>query len=221
MKILDNNVAILEGDTHISKWVVEARRLDHDYSTLEILLPFINSGDYVVDAGAFIGDHTIAYLKAVGSEGKVFAFEPNPDAYQCLCHNCPAAVTFNSGLSDRPSVAGYKHDENAGASHITRDTVRDRAVQLITLDFLRLRRCNFIKLDVEGCEYEALVGAAETITRHKPVMWIEVNEGALNRRGETPEELTSLLRDFGYDIRPYPESLGPQYDILCTPLRTS
>ena len=218
MKILDNNIAVLEGDTHISKWVTESRRLDHDEYSLGIILPHIDSGDWVVDGGAFIGDHTIAYLKAVGPEGKVYAFEPNPAAYSCLYHNCPDAVTFNGGLSDREHFAEYEFHSNAGASHVVHG---EGSTHLFTLDSLNLRRCDFVKLDVEGCELEALLGAQQTIERFRPVLWVEVNEGALARRSNTPDELLRLLeRQYGYTAIPYPKDRGPQYDVLCTPSQT-
>lgn len=214
MKILDNNIAVLEDDTHISKWVQETRRLDHDEYSLGIILPHLDPGDWVVDGGAFIGDHTIAYLKAVGPEGKVYAFEPNPAAYACLYHNCSEAVTFNAGLSDRESFVNYRAADNAGAGHVGAD---DGPIHLFTLDSLNLRRCDFLKLDIEGCEYEALVGAAKTIGQHKPVLWIEVNEGALIRRMRNGAQLRKLIESYGYTLYPHPEQGGEQYDVLCIP----
>lgn len=218
MKILENNVAVLEGDTHISKWVEQSRRLDHDEYSLGLVLPHIDLGDWVVDAGAFIGDHTIAYLRAVGPEGKVYAFEPNPAAYSCLYHNCPEAISFNAGLSDREAFLTYNGSENAGAGHIGHG---EGVTHVFTLDSLNLRRCDFLKLDIEGLEFDALQGAKNTILEHRPVMWVEVNESALARQGKKPEDLLQLVENgLGYDIAAHPENRGPQYDILCTP-RTS
>lgn len=215
MKILPNGIAVIEGDTHISQWVIDTHRLDHDEYTLGLVLPHIEEGAWVVDAGAFIGDHTTAYIKKAGPKGKVFAFEPNPAAYSCLCHNCPEAVTFNCGLSDKDATVNYSHNENAGAGHIE---FKAGSVKLVTLDSLNLRRCDFLKIDIEGCEYEALLGAQETIARCRPFMWIEVNEGALARRSSTPEKLLCLIeKQYGYKTNPYPPEQGPQYDILCTP----
>lgn len=215
MKILPNGIAVIEGDTHISQWVMDTRRLDHDEYTLGIVLPHIEEGAWVVDAGAFIGDHTVAYIKKAGPDGRVFAFEPNPAAYSCLCHNCPEAVTFNCGLSDRETAVNYSPNQNAGAGHIE---FGSGDIKLVTLDSLNLRRCDFLKLDIEGCEYEALLGAQKTISIHRPIMWIEVNEGALARRNRVPYELLSFVTDtLGYEIEPFPPERGPQYDILCIP----
>ena len=119
MKILPNNIAVLENDSHISRWVEETGKLDHDEYSLPIILKHIKEGDYVVDAGAFIGDHTVAYVKAVGSTGRVYAFEPNLSAYECLVYNCPSAITIKAGLSNKPSSQFLSVAENAGASRIS------------------------------------------------------------------------------------------------------
>lgn len=52
---------IIDGDTHISKWVEETGRLGHDQDLLPRILKLIRPGDVVVDVGAFIGDHTFDY----------------------------------------------------------------------------------------------------------------------------------------------------------------
>jgi len=66
VKILDNGIAVIEGDTHISSWVESTGRFDHDQNALPIILEHIKEGDWVVDGGAFIGDHTKAYKDKVG-----------------------------------------------------------------------------------------------------------------------------------------------------------
>lgn len=218
MKILPNNIAVIEHDTHISLWVEQAGRLDHDQYALPIILEHIRPGDWVIDAGAFIGDHTRAYLDRVGPKGHVFAFEINPEALECLRHNCAGAIIARVGLSDRESYIGYASSSNAGAGHVLE---KRGEIRLIPLDKLQFPRCDFIKLDIEGCEVEALRGASTMIQRFNPKMWIEVNEGALARRGHTPEDLIELVKSFGYSITAYPPEGKAQYDILCIPQQTS
>ena len=75
-------VYIIDGDTHIGKWVEQSSRLDHDQNTLPLLVPYL--GGTVIDVGAFIGDHTEFYCQ---HSGTVYAFEPNPLAFECLHRN--------------------------------------------------------------------------------------------------------------------------------------
>jgi FkbM family methyltransferase len=213
VKILENGIAVLDGDTHISSWVELEGRLDHDQNSLPIILEHINEGDVVVDAGAFIGDHTIAYLEKVKAAGCVFAFEPNPKAFQCLIHNCPMAKAFNYGLCSHAGEAFLELCENVGASSIGEV---GKAIKLMCLDELNLDRLDFIKLDVEGYELKALRGAEGLIDTYRPTMWIEINKGALEKQGAIPKDIFTFLLDYGYEIKMFPEEGGDQYDILCT-----
>ena len=217
MKITDKNIAIIEDDTHISYWVEESGRLDHDNYALPIILEHINPGNTVVDAGAFIGDHTIAYCNAVGSTGEVYAFEPNTKAYECLEYNCKTAKTYNLGLSNKAETVYYSEDKNAGAGRILRDVTTSTQIKTITLDSLKLKALDFLKIDVEGYEVGVLEGAALTITKYRPKMWIEINGGALAQQGKTATDIESFLSNLNYTYTAYPE-VGDQYDLLCIPL---
>jgi len=214
VKILPNGIAVIEGDTHISKWVEESGRLDHDQYALPIILEHIEEGHLVVDAGAFIGDHTRSYLDKVGAGGIVMAFEPNPEAFECLVYNCPEADTIPFGLSDASTPARLGKRANAGASMIGDE---GEFIQLDRLDNYGLKQLDFLKLDVEGYEMNALEGARNTIAHFRPKMWIEINEYALNQQDCSPREIYRFLEGFNYEIIPYPEDNIPQYDILCIP----
>jgi len=194
--------------------VEESGRLDHDQYALPIILEHIEEGDWVVDAGAFIGDHTRAYLDKVGDSGVVMAFEPNSEAFECLVYNCPDADTLPLGLSDCSTPARLQLRTNAGASMIGDE---GSWIQLVELDSYNLPQLDFLKLDVEGYELNALRGARKTIKVHRPNMWIEINEYALNQQGVTPRDVYRFLDEFDYDITSYPEDSIPQYDILCIP----
>jgi FkbM family methyltransferase len=215
VKILANGIAVIEGDTHISRWVEDSGRLDHDEYALPIVLEHIHRGDWVVDAGAFIGDHTRAYRDKVGDYGHVIAFEPNPKAFECLVHNCPSVDCFNFGLSDLDGGASVHENANSGASRL----VKGGSVMLVKLDDYNLPQLDFLKLDVEGWEMKALRGAEETINIHRPVMWIEINKGALEEQGAEPKDVIRFAHDYGYEVIPYPDEGGPQYDILCIPCK--
>jgi FkbM family methyltransferase len=220
MKILNNNIAVIEGDNCISKWVEETGRLDHDQNALPYILPHINEGNTVLDIGAYIGDHTIAYSNKVGETGEVMAFEPSINAYRCLKHNMlgiknvfcqQVAVGLKNGRTDIQEVEG-----NDGMNYI----LEGGTVEMIKIDFLKLKKCDFIKIDVEGYELDVLKGAKNTIKKFKPKLLIEINNETLTRVGVDRKQIFEWLNDMGYEYENIYEPFGqglyePQMDIIC------
>lgn len=223
MKILENNIAILEEDHYICRWIQESGKLDHDQNMLPIVLRYIKKGDVVIDAGSFIGDHTIAYANKVGSTGKVFAFEPNHEAFKCLVHNM-ANYSYvecrSEGLSNKnSSLFIHEYPDNIGMTYLSEKG--EKQIETITIDSLELKRCDFIKIDCEGHEIEVITGAHETIKKFKPKMLIEVNKMALERAGFKKEELITLVKLYGYKVQDvYGKKIEDmknevQFDMLC------
>lgn len=217
MKILPSGVAVLDEPNWISKWVEQSGRLDHDQTLLSVLLNYIHEGDWVIDGGAFIGDHTKAYLKQVGETGKVIAFEPNKEAFECLVYNCKDSINLNVGLSDKFGSMNMISGENKGATY----GVPGDSVATINLDLLGLPRLNFMKLDIEGMEVKAIHGAKQTILKHKPVICVELNKSALERNGSCSMELVDTIVGLGYETKkvyPGDNIYAPQLDLLFIPL---
>ena len=226
MTILENGVAIVESDTHIGAWVRECGDLIHDKWAVPKTCAHIKPGDFVLDIGANIGSHTLGYSRAVGATGKVWAFEPNPVAYECLKWNMDAFCTnvhcFKVGLSDKPAKCRIYQSQNVGASMLFEldETEGGAETSVTTLDSIfadsHEPKVNLLKADGEGWELRILRGAEQVIRKDKPIMFIEVNEGALNRQGSTEKELLDFITSLGYRIEP--TDSGAQYDVFCFPL---
>lgn len=146
------------------------------------LLQIIKPGSMVLDVGAHIGTHTLAFAKAVGPAGHVVAFEPQRWAHSYLCANVVlnsldnvttmrAAVGGECGKRQIPGV-NPREPQNFGAVDLRRDDIGE-AVDCVTIDSLDLKGCNLIKIDVEGMEFDVLDGAADTIQRYHPVLFVE------------------------------------------------
>lgn len=214
-------VAVLSDDTHISRWVKENGRLDHDQNMLPLVLKYINPGDTVIDIGAYIGDHTCAYAEKVGKDGFVVAFEPMEEAFECLSWNMDSCgynqvVCFPIALSDKAMRYSIVRDYNGGASFIIADP--DGPGETKTLDEYSFERVDFIKIDAEGYELEILTGGEHMINNFKPKMLIEVNRHALARRGLRPERLFEWLENHGYGYRNIYQGQGiddVMFDALC------
>ena len=175
------------------------------------------NGDGVValDCGANIGVHSIECARHMAGWGSIVAIEAQERIFYALagnialnnCHNARAmwaAVGAENGAIDVPDIdynvpASYgsleirssERNENIGQA-VSYDKAHTSPIRLLTIDSLDLSRIDFIKIDIEGMELEALDGARETIARHQPVMAIEHIKTDLN-------QLVQFLTDFGYD----------------------
>jgi FkbM family methyltransferase len=190
---LPNKQWILEGDTHISKWSREWGTIKCDPALFDIMTPWLKDVDVVWDIGACIGDHTRFYLD-IGKT--VVAVEPNPLAFRCLAHNCPEAILLNAAASASPGTLRFIPDINAGASRVFQDGPLN--VEAVRMDDLALPPPGFIKIDAEGWEHDVLAGMTNTLRANHPLMFIEINAGALSTNGHSTNELVTMLKDIGY-----------------------
>lgn len=227
MIILPNGVAALEGDVMSAD--VLTRGICQDLMVKADILPLLKQGDWVVDGGAAIGDHTVPYLDAVGENGKVFAFEPIPEFFKCLEYNCRGRGSiFNLALWDEDGVDLFAHiaPGNVGASSVNKNGSSNGVdevigpIKTIRLDSMNLDRLDFVKLDTEGSEYFAMLGMEETVRRCKPKIVIEMNPNPAAVHGLTSEDVYKLLDKWGYDHKPIRNSSQkrcPACDILAFP----
>lgn len=224
MKILPNGIAVLEGDSHVGRWIEDCGHLDHDTFTTRVAGEHIKEGDTVLDVGSLYGDHACYYSQKVGPNGIVHAFEPNPEAFECLTHNMrlyPNVKCHQAALSDR-KVQGFVQVDNAnmGMAWVNSHGDLKRVIEMLPLDDFNLPRVDFIKIDAEGHEPRILLGAQNTIMLFRPIMLIEVNKPALERSNFKSSSIYSILAMYGYNCRCIQgdDKLGEvQYDILCWP----
>jgi len=227
MKIIQDKdrgeVAVLENDSHYSKWVENHKSLCTDKTVPDHLLPLIPLGGTVVDVGANIGTHTVQYAERVGSKGKVFAFEPYKPSFDCLRFNCkylPQVKCHNMALGwMKGHVKILKpSDNNMGAVAV--EWCEEGNVAVMPLDYLKLKRCDFIKIDAEGFEVLVLFGAAATIGQFHPFVYVELNDGALARMGRTKQDVLGFMEIRNYEVKflaPEHNLKMSQVDILFVP----
>lgn len=212
-------IHVLRNDSHLSRWLEQAGRLDIAEAEISSFAHLIPAGGTVIDAGACLGDHTATYAKLVGPTGTVLAFEPGLLTYEALWRNFqdkPHVLCFHAALGHHEGRTFHKLAENVGGSHLGDE---GDSVKLTTIDALGLARLDFCHFDAEGFEPQVLRGGRETLTRLKPAMVLEINKGALARFGSTAETVYTLLNELGYD---WAEMAGgtresEQRDILCLP----
>jgi len=192
---------VVVGDTLRTIWVKERKKLDVDH-LIPAICEFIKKGDTIIDVGANIGDHTIAYIRAVGAGGRVIAFEPDPECFACCVLNCGTfADMYNAAALDKRARVGLQTIANRGENFVRLDAA-DGEIVGFPIDDLRLDRVDLVKIDVEGAEMMVLRGASETILALHPLIICELVEAQLNRFRTTIDEVKSWLGLMGYVGRP-------------------
>jgi len=218
----EHEIAVLEGDTHIGRWIEESRRLDHDQNALPRIGRLIGPESVVWDVGAFVGDHTAYYASKAR---RVLAFEVAADARTCLIENVRLYGNVEIWLTpvgDGVKVVATDGPEqaNMGARSLTFSRGRG-AIRTLRLDDVASLPPSLIKLDIEGMEISALRGANLTLREHHPIIVCEVNRLALERAGTSPAELHAVLTGHGYKMRDlfteqpwHPDDERPQFDVV-------
>ncbi|MGL1861913.1 MAG: FkbM family methyltransferase [Pseudodesulfovibrio sp.] len=168
---------------------------DGQYLLRDICMP--EAGDVVLDLGAFLGDSAVAFSRLVGDSGHVYSFEALSSQFETLKTNL---AHFNCGnVTPCFNAAWNKAEElymssNRGSSSIGSG---DHPVPGIRVDdFVRERgieQVDFIKMDIEGAEQEAIEGCGETIKTFKPKLALSAYH--------KPEDLY-LLMEMVSDLHP-------------------
>lgn len=168
---------------------------------VELFRAYVLPGDMVVEVGANFGAHTVPLARLTGPGGTVVAFEPQRLAFQALCGNValnslPHVITVPSAVGAEPGVLHVPQldpdAEQSIGSLALGGHAEGELVPVATLDRLRLARLDFLKVDVEGMECEVVRGARETITEHRPVLYVECD------RPERERELLDLIHGLEY-----------------------
>lgn len=172
---------------------IEAERIDE----LASKGCFKNRGT-AIDGGAHVGSMT---LKLAQYFDTVWAFEPCDEAYEYLLENTQhdhRIMPMPMALMDRKCSVNVRAPR--GRTTLTaRQVSYQGEIPAITIDSMQLDRCDFIKLDLEGCELLALRGAEETIKRFHPVLMIEFHDNELGRRfGYMNDDVIQFLKKHGY-----------------------
>lgn len=170
-------------------------------SELDLVSQVLKPGDVVLDVGANIGTHTVAFAKKVTDTGVVIAFEPQRLTFQLLCGNvalnaltnvmCQNVVVGEAPGSVLIPALDPTVEWNFGAVKSEGHKTGEQT-PVVRIDDLRLRRCNLIKIDVEGAETRVLGGARATIALHRPVLFVE------NNSEEGSPAILRMLDGLGY-----------------------
>ncbi|KIL99004.1 SAM-dependent methyltransferase [Paramagnetospirillum magnetotacticum MS-1] len=185
-------------------WVGRSLAVYGEYSEGETALfrQILRAGDTVVEAGANIGGLTLPLAGLVGARGRVLAFEAQRPIHAVLTTNLmlnglqqvwAERVALGAAAGNiKVPLLDLSRTGNFGGISTGGDVGED--CPLVTLDSYGLQSLKLIKIDVEGAESEVIDGARHTITRTRPVLYVE------NDRKEKSAALIARILDLGYRL---------------------
>lgn len=192
-------------------WIIKETCLDRQY---ELFGTKVEDGWTVIDIGAGLGDFAILIARE-NPNSRIYAYEPFPESYQLLqenivlndVHNISAfqmAVGARSGKM-RLFATGEAVQHTTTVHGQPEGPIPCAEVQGLALDDVLvingIERCDFLKMDCEGCEFEVLFGASPATLERISRMCLEYHDG-FTQFAHT--DLIRYLHQHGFQTRVTP-----------------
>jgi FkbM family methyltransferase len=178
----------------------------------------IKSNDIIIDVGAHIGLFTL-FASQKCKDGKIYAFEPVRENYEILLSNITTnnlsnVISFNAAVTNKDGFAKiYLSKDDAGHSTMsaTEISVDVKSKSLNTFLESEIEKCNFLKLDCEGAEYEIIESLTNGSLKKIDKMCIEYHNAI--KQQNSFNNLLSKLKNSSYQVtvKPISENIGMIY----------
>ena len=189
---------------------------DYEAENFSLLRKHVRPGMVVLDIGAHIGLFSVIAARWSGAGARVYAFEPAPSTHRVLertlrmNHLEGQVAPVNSAMGLAPgTIDFFVSDHEADNSNSLVPYKSDRPlraipVKLDSIDHFvseqKLQQVDFIKIDVEGAEYDTLRGGLEVIERFRPVIILAIHPEPIVNRNDSLEALYDVLAKLPYQI---------------------
>lgn len=169
-------------------------------------------GAVALDVGANVGAYTLLLGQWVRPGGRVYAFEPAPEAFGGLSEHlrlnglADTVVPVRAAVAATSGMATLAADGVSGANRLA-DAPGGETVQTVTVDEFCAREGilpAFLKIDVEGAELDVLRGARETIARAGDALalFVEMHPTIWREMGLAAEDVQAELARQGLRAEP-------------------
>jgi len=189
---------------------------NYEAENFELLTESCKPGAVIIDIGAHIGLFSVIASQVTGKAGKVYAFEPTPGTYALLQktvvinHEEQVVETFQKAVGkENGKITFFVSDNQADNSNSLvnykeHSSLHGIDVIVTSIDnFVKEKNINkldFIKIDVEGAEYDTLLGAADTFKNLKPVCIVAIHPDAIAAKGDRVEDIYDFIVGCNYRI---------------------
>jgi FkbM family methyltransferase len=188
---------------------------EYEPAMCRTLEAYLKPSSVFVDLGANEGYFSVIAANIVGTRGIVLAVEPQSRLMPVLTTNCDLNNSHVTRLlhiavydSVGHSVLHLSPDTNPGSTSLwqsTRYKLPTEKVETLTLSELFARQAieyaDLVKMDIEGAEYEAILGSQDLFRRRRiGALAVELHPAAIQKRGLNKDDIHSFLHDAGYAI---------------------
>ncbi len=153
--------------------------IDHTYADyFDLDLVRCDDQEVVADMGAFVGDTFLSYIKTYGSESylRYYAYEITQESFQKLKENTeayPRVLCRRKGVGSKHGFMKLDQNQSDASANQLSQKGEDE-VEIVTLDEDISEKVTFIKMDIEGAEYDALLGCQNHICQDHPKLALSV-----------------------------------------------
>jgi FkbM family methyltransferase len=177
----------------------------YDLQTIE-LVKTLPKDCICVDVGANEGQ-ILQYLYNHCSAGKIYAIEPIHHLAKYLKRKYKRATVYQVALSEQEGEMEFFYMPNRPAlSGLSVRNLEEQKQEKLIVPVKTINNLfknvpvGFIKIDVEGAEYQVLKGASDILRTYKPLIVFESGHGGMEYFNQTPESLYELLEQANYKI---------------------
>jgi len=180
---------------------------------LSILEKSLNKGDTFIDIGANFGLYSLHASSLVGDSGNVIAFEPYCKNYKAfedniILNDMKNVTLVKQAIGDcrgQVLLSYNQKDSNLGMVSIFKNEFTDQEIVISDsldnyLKFNELNSISYIKLDIEGAEYSALLGMKNTLKKYKPIVQIEIDDHILAKTPYRSADIYKFMNDLNYEL---------------------
>jgi FkbM family methyltransferase len=186
-------------------------------------IKFDTPAPYIIDCGANMG-LSVLYYKHIAPNARIIAFEPDVNNFELLKKNVeglPEVKILNQAIWKENTTLKFAASGTLSSKIVTDTTAQTINVQAVRLRDYLVEPVDFLKLDIEGAEYEVLKDCGESIKLAKNI-FIEYH-GHFNTLNQLNEILDLLVRnqfayyikeaDFVYPTPFFREQTNKMYDV--------
>jgi len=214
----DDNLLINIDTSNFIEWSIFFKGHYETY-LVQLYKRILKPGMVVIDVGANVGCHTLIFSDRVTDRGHVIAVEPNLEVAQRLMENCQLNQIQNVRLfrvacayqaqasrtlvvSDTSNKTGHLSPATGAPNEF--GSVRNFSVEVSTLNDIFAQsghsRLDFVKIDVDGGEYDVLLGGEATFVRYHPHILFEYSPSDYSRSGIEIDIVRECLERWGYNL---------------------